>query len=205
MKYTPIHDLWYYSPLSIKNLDNIQKELIQLHLTETNRWKTNAFYTNISSKIAINKCAALTQFLHESGILHKFDRLLFSSHQTTSPFVHVDSLNPVFCQTSLNIPLIDCDGSYTAFYTSDVYPRMSIDEANFGWLYEHECKELCRVEVVQPMLVNTTILHRGITTKPSRLICGIRFNIPLTVEDLVSIGISEPFTQSYPMNDFGCK
>ena len=195
--YKPVFENWFYSYVEINNLKAIQEELTRLHLSENDRWKTNDYYTNISAKIALEKCVALREYLTECKILDKFDRLLFSSKQTTAKFVHIDSYNPAYCQTSLNIPLIDCENSYTAFYKSRIEPRQSTNEANFAWLHDYECEEINRVEVIRPMLVNTTILHRGIAPVESRLICGIRFSSPLTHEDALNLKITNPFFQEH--------
>jgi hypothetical protein len=45
------------------------------------------------------------------------------------------------------------------------------------------------------MLVNTTILHRGIIPNANRTLCGIRFTSPLTHEEIKNLGIDKPFVQ----------
>lgn len=200
--YTPINPNWFYSYVDIPNLEQIQKELINLSTYELPSWSTNKYYYNILAKTALEKCPGLAAYLVSVGLLDTTIRLLFSKNIDQQPQVaHVDSYNPQYCQHSLNIPLVDCKNSYTVWYGTKNTKLLDgtryglPPESNFASCPLEEAIELKRVEVTRPCVVNTTILHRGESNNPNRTICGIRFLTPLTFENMKALGIKKPFEQ----------
>jgi hypothetical protein len=200
--YNPIRTNWFYSYVDVPNLDSITTELIKLsedvvHLKR----RTNPFYVNVSAEDGIDACPTLKCYLQECGILTKLNRFLFSSNQVTSSVIHVDSYDPAYTQCSLNFALKHCENSYTAFYKTNLTTLIDSGKmglhapSNFAWTYAGAAEEIARVEVIRPMVVNTTILHRGITDNPFRSICGLRFIPELDEENLKQMGIKNPFTQ----------
>jgi hypothetical protein len=201
--YNPLHTDWFYSFLAIPNLENITTELINLKNSNVKQWRKNSYYVNILEEDARPLCPHVMQYLSNAGVAHKFERFLYSGNATTSDSVHIDSYDPAYCQTSLNIPLYDCEESYTAWYStkhkklndfSSTGINLNIGQ-QFAWLPITEVEEIARVEVTRPMLVNTTILHRGIIPNANRTLCGIRFTSPLTHEEIKNLGIDKPFVQ----------
>lgn len=202
--YKSIRPDWYYSFLDIPNLDKIREEMMSYYKSESVEFAFHSpLYKNVfRQNIDESTCPYTIEFLKSMNIYNKFERLLLSNGKTSASAVHVDTYDPNLCQMSLNIPLEYCEGSYTAFYKSDRKffnpghtENISKTMRNFAWLGIEEVTEITRVEVVRPMVVNTTILHRGINDNPDRSICCFRFTPNLTFDDLKQLGIDRPFEQ----------
>jgi hypothetical protein len=200
MIYTPMYEDWFYSKVDIPNLETIVKELISLKTSATRKHRTNEMYENIAAADIIN-CPVLMEYLTSVGIRSNLNRILFSSNIDKRSLVHVDSYNPIFQTFSLNIPLIECNNSYTVWYstTNKVLNDLSRfglqPDSNFAYANEADVTEIYRMEYTHPSLVNTTILHRGITNNPLRTIAGIRFNTAISVADMRNMGINSPLVQ----------
>jgi hypothetical protein len=200
MIYTPLYEAWFYSYVDIPDLDKIVAELILLKQTTTNIHRINEMYENVLQPNIIN-CPNLEEYLRNVGLYNNLNRILFSSNVDKKSLVHVDSYNPIFQTFSLNIPLIECENSYTAWYstTNKILNDLSrfglSPETNFAYSDEADVTEVYRVEYTRPMLINTTILHRGIADNPRRTIASIRFNTMLSVTDMRNMGIHTPLVQ----------
>jgi hypothetical protein len=197
LKYDPLYPGWYYSYVDIPNYEEIKQELLDLYKSGIVSTRSNPDYYNVSVG-DIKNCPKLFQYLSIVGVFDKFSRVLFSTNVPRTDVVHVDGYHPTTKNHfSLNIPLIDCEDSYTAFYkycgnhlrfkieTYHHYASMSMDKV----------EEIARVECTRPVLVNTTILHRGLTNKLTRTLASIRFHPALTVEELRNLGIKNPLVQ----------
>jgi len=204
MNYTILYPNWFYSYLDIPNLEEIQKELITLFESGVNRYERNKLYCNFPSIIVLSKCPELKKYLISKGLIGKFNRVLFSKdvNAERKTKVHVDSYDPTITTHSLNIGLTDCKNSYTVWYKTDKTKLRDSSEfgldpvKNYAYLFLEEAEEIKRVEYNdRPVLVNTTILHRGVAEFSSRLICGLRFFPELTNGDIKRLGIINPHIQ----------
>lgn len=200
--YKPINPHWFYSFLDIPKLDVIREELINVKRSDVRNWSRNNNYYNISAKDILPLCPELSNYLQNVKLYEKTDRLLFSMNMSnSSDYCHVDTYEPIYCTHSLNLPLIDCTDSYTCWYSTKNKElidatRFNLDpQRNFAICHMSEAEEIKRVEVTRPMIVNTTILHKGEAKTDSRLICGIRFKVPLGLSDMVNLGVKSPFIQ----------
>jgi hypothetical protein len=204
MKYTPLHKDWYYSYVDIPNLDNIKEEIIRLIKTSNQKYEVNLIYSNYTRKTVFKNCPHLKEYLCRIELDKKFNRMLVSKDLSLEKKqkVHVDTYDPNITTHSLNIGLLDYKESYTAWYkTNKVKLRESSEFGlnpitNYAYLFVEEAEEINRVEYDnRPILVNTTILHKGISDKKTRLICGLRFSPELTEEDIKRMGIKNPHIQ----------
>jgi hypothetical protein len=206
--YKKLHKDWFYSFLEIENIEPLIKELIELRDSDVKKYYINKYYINILKDDIGDRAPLLSAYIKSTGLEHKFQRLLFSAYFETAEAAHIDTYDPKYCSVSLNIPLTDCAGSYTAWYATDKNTLFDITTTgrdpvkhgqtigqHFAYLPIDEVEEICRVETTRPMLVNTTVLHRGIVPGPSRTIVGIRFNSELTNEEVHRLGVEQPFTQ----------
>jgi hypothetical protein len=194
--YVPNKPDWHYTFINVSNLEKIQKELLYIRNNLSPSMQYNEHYTNYLKEHIVEYIPTLREYLEEVGVYEKLYRIVFSAKrepgQKIQSGIHVDSLDKGYTY-SLNIPLVDCENTYTAWYEGPVEkydqtknPFIGTNEgalAYFGFVREHLAKEVCRVETTRPMLVNTTIPHRGLTTKPSRVISSIRFIPDLTDEE----------------------
>ena len=204
MNYSILYPDWFYSYLDIPNLEEIKKELINLLETGVERYEVNRLYCNFPSKIVLSNCPELKKYLMNARLIKKFNRVLFSKdvNAERKTKVHVDSYDPRITTHSLNIGLADCENSYTVWYKTDKIKLRDSSEfgldpvKNYAYLFLEEAEEIKRVEYKdKPVLVNTTILHRGVAELSSRLICGLRFAPELTNDDIKRLGIKSPHIQ----------
>ena len=202
--YTPLYTDWYYSYLDIPGLEQIKTELIKFIQSTEEKYKLNPLYSNFRAEVVMNKCPLLAKYLSDVGLKEKFNRLLISGDVNVEKRakVHVDAYDPQFTTHSLNIGLKDYEQSYTAWYKTkriklrDSSPLGLNPSTNYAYLFMEEVEEINRIEYkLRPVLVNTTILHKGISDKSTRLICGLRFWPELTNEDIKKLGIENPHTQ----------
>jgi hypothetical protein len=196
--YQPLYPGWYYSYVDIPDYEDIQKELLSLLHSGIKGKQTNPDYYNVYKHQMLTTCPKLFKYLSDVGILNKFQRVLFSTNVKRSDVVHVDGFHPITRNHfSLNIPLIDCENSYTAFYKYDK-PNLTchaITYHHFAYTTMDTVEEVARVECIRPVLVNTTILHRGISDKLTRTLVGLRFFPALTIKELKQLGIKNPLVQ----------
>jgi len=217
LEYNPLNTDWYFNYINIPNLENIQKELIELrsiYNKDGNVYKGKDRYWALTSKeFSITEtCPLLSQYLNDVGILSKFRWILFNSASVEEPElfppfgkppIHIDSYDPKVTQFSINLPLIDCDNSYFAWFSTNNkklipanYFDSSLNPATTQALaFRNNCTEIKRVECNKPMILNTTILHKAFVYKKTRLMAGIRFNPNLDVEDMKQLGINQPLVQ----------
>ena len=193
-KYQPIDTHWRYSYTDIPNLKTIEKELITLFKSDAPRKQFSPFYVNVY-KQDVKNCPKLLEYIDGLGLLHKFMRVLFSISgglDINTSLPHADSFEPTIgIRYSLNIPLIDAEDSYTAFYDkeigSDVYYGPETRTA-----YAHTMEgltEIDRLYYTQPAILNTSVMHVGRATSLDRLLAGIRFTPELTYEELSRFGV----------------
>jgi hypothetical protein len=188
MIYTPLNKDWYYTYLDIPDLDTIKQELLMLFSTTTKKMVRNAGYVNIFRNNIVN-CPTFMSYLASKGLDKKLNRIMYTEG-LLAPNPHVDSGNPNNCTYSLNIPLVDAEDSYTAWYATDkthLLDRSNLGhnpEHTVGWVDIEDATEVARLQYTQPALVNTTILHRGLVDRPSRILCCIRFWPELTAREV---------------------
>ena len=203
--YRPMYEGWYYSYVDIPNIEVIREELINLVQSDIVGYRTNPTAYNIDGKVVLEQCPELEKYLKGFGIDKTFNRLLISRKisEVGDKMVHVDSYNPKYSQTSLNIGLVDYEGSYLSWHKTDtqqLYDSAQFGlnpEKNFAFIEVEKTKEVCRLKYdKQVALVNTTILHKGNAQKNTRIIGGLRFIPELTEQNLISMGISSPYKQS---------
>ena len=196
--YRPVHPNWFYSYVDIPNLEVIRQELIDLVNAGESGVRTNPTAYNISKEDVIENCQEVVKYLKEMQLLDKFDRLLITKKTTSEAdgMVHVDTYDPKYLTQSLNIGLIDYEGSYTSWHSTDIKVLHDtsqfgmVPDRNFAFIEVENTKEICRLYYdKRAALVNTTILHKGNAQQPNRIICGFRFVPDLSDEDIKRMGI----------------
>jgi hypothetical protein len=168
---------WLYSRIRIPDIEKIKTELITAHaeLTALNAGVMyNPLYVNFYAASLLPKTPILAKFLSDNNLLHRLQRCMFAKTDATVPNrIHIDSANGSV-KYSMNIPLVDCDGTYTAFYQ----PLPMISNPARAFLIadnESEAVEIDRVECTTPIIINTNIPHVGISTKQTRQMAFLRF------------------------------
>lgn len=197
-KYRPLNAHWLASPIEIDNLEEIQKELayFQTTLGYHNVTKYNSFYTNVFRDDVLPYTPLLRAWLASKQLLNKFQRLLYTANMTAGSPPHVDTLDPNICSYSINIPLSNCEGTYTAWYeytdlTQTLTQQTRLYNASMAATVEpsSEYREIHRIETTRPYIVNTTVLHGAVCTNPLRRLVGLRFQPELNSLDIKRLGI----------------
>jgi|GEM_PF-6955385 len=198
LRYTPINPNWFYSYVDVPNLEAIRKELINAVIAGECGVRTNPTAYNIYKEELLGSCHELHKYLKDMQLLHKFDRLLITKKTSgeADNMVHVDTYDPKYLTQSLNIGLIDYEGSYTSWHATeetklhDTAQFGMVPDRNFAFIEMDKTKEVCRLYYdTRAVLVNTTILHRGNAQKANRIICGLRFVPDLTDKELIRLGV----------------
>ena len=200
MIYTPNRPDWYYSYVDLPNLEKIKQELLFVRDNINVGAQYQPFYVNYFKNDIVQYIPTVCDYLKAVGLYNKFYRIIFSAKKTLNDklqsHIHVDTLAKSFIY-SLNIPLIECEDTYTAWYNGKVevfdQTKNSFLKTNqgsinhFGVVDESNATEICRVETVKPMLINTTIPHRALTTCPGRVLACIRFVPDLTESEFTRL------------------
>lgn len=203
MGYSPLRADWFWNLVQVPDLDRITAELLDLRDAGLIGIKLNQFYVNFNSADVLRGCPELKSYLESACIGDILERALFSTDNQAAP-IHVDTYDPKYCQMALNFPLKDCAESYLVFYSSktkDLIPANAVNpslarETNFAVCRACDANEIARLEYLQPALVNTSVLHKGIAQSASRVIVSLRFTRPLTPAEAIALGcIGEPFVQ----------
>jgi hypothetical protein len=200
MNYTPSKPDWFYSYVHIENLEKIQQELLFVRENISPGAQFQSYYVNYFRKDIEEYIPSLCDYLKTVSLYDKFFRIVLSSKkkpgEDLKSGIHVDQITKRFIY-SLNIPVLDCENTYTAWYKGEVelfdqtnnpYIRTNHNRTNhFGVVNEQNATEICRVETIRPMLINTTIPHRALTNKATRIIACIRFVPDITDEEILRL------------------
>jgi len=191
LEYNPNKPNWYYSYVNIPNLEKIKEELLFVRENVSPSSLTQIHYSAYFTKDVVDYVPNLYEYLKSVGLHEKLHYILFSAKNAPgTPLqksnIHIDHIDKRITH-SLNIPLLDCENTHTVWYKGQV--RFLVEKVlssgvkqlkHYALLDEELATEMCRVETVRPMLVNTSIPHRGIHNCPTRILSGIRFLPDLT-------------------------
>ena len=184
-KSTP--DWLYQTPnLSEDALPTIRKELQKLSLyTKDNLVPyTSTFslygHDDEEKQRIMAACPTLQQELHRLNLLQNFHFVGFVSVDANKDFPpHIDTLD-----VGLNIPLYNCDGTYTVWYDAEIldqpFPDYVIASPFVKAARIVDAKnavEIGRVEANRPWWINTNVPHRPETHHDQlRMAASIRFH-----------------------------
>jgi hypothetical protein len=176
---------WLYKLVTIEKLEQIQKELVPL------LYKFNPHFDIPQDKIGylpiekkdIEKFAPT--YVEYIDSLNLLDRWTFSLIITVSNIseesIHVDTQNYNYRCYGLNLPLINCENTYTVWYegTLDQTPVETLNPRLKSSRYIDKnlpYHEIGRLEVTNPAWVNVCIPHKpeNNNTKP-RAVISTRF------------------------------
>lgn len=160
---------WLYKLVEVKNLEKIQKELIPI-LYKFNPYfnipQPKIGYTPIERKEIEEFSPTYVDYIKSLGLL---DRWIFSLIITVSNIseesIHVDTQNFNYRCYGLNLPLINCENTYTVWYegTLDQTPVETENKRLKSSRYIDKSlpyHEIGRLEVTQPAWVNVCIPHK---------------------------------------------
>lgn len=172
---------WRYRYVTIPNLETIQSELYEafniVYDNDVNQMTPD--YVFGRGYIIEEYLPKTKEFLNELGILDRWAFVGFvTGNKGESLPLHVDTLDWKRICYGLNIPVLNCEKTYTAFYDAQVKERAYSDkERKTAHICDEETAiEIDRVECDRPMWINHTIPHKPIMTheKP-RIMASLRF------------------------------
>jgi hypothetical protein len=172
---------WLYHPANLDDnlLPQIQKELKKFFLSNKNQSLVPMTSTYIEY-YDITTCPTLIQQLEQWDLYTKFWGLAFISVDSTKIFPpHVDA--DVDC--ALNIPVFNCEGTYTVWYDGVITDNELPDYAKGIKIAEisriadpKTVKEIGRCDSSIPHWLNINVLHRPETTHDQfRVAASLRF------------------------------
>jgi hypothetical protein len=180
---------WLYQSPALDNdaLPALQKELIKLYLHIKDRSfvpLTSTFFSYGPSpterKHVFDSCPVLEQELLRLKLLDKFFFVAFVSVDTSKEFPpHVDDR-----VVGLNIPLLNCDDTYTVWYDAKILDQPFPDYV-IGSEYVSRARitdkkhavEIGRTEANRPLWIRTNVTHRPETHHDKfRLAASVRFH-----------------------------
>ena len=174
---------WTYKPVQITNFSAIQDELklALYHIIPTFEYMPPAFNfvwrQDIESLIP-----AYCELLRSFDIFDKWEYSAFITTNANIPFpIHVDSTEWETRCYGLNIPVINCEGTYTMFYDAEIEDTMVTDVSDtknsYRLIKENTNPILIdKLESSNPAWVNLSVPHAPFSThsKP-RAIFSSRF------------------------------
>jgi hypothetical protein len=174
---------WCYRPVAINNIQTLQQELLavaQHEIKDIQQLQPNFHY--IPREQIEHLMPECMQFLDGLGLLSRWKYLAFvtGNHGHSLP-LHVDTRDWTTRCYGLNIPVLNCAGSYTVFYRAAIDRPTQQDptdpRASAWFCREDTAVEIDRIESVQPHWVNVCIPHRPLITHDlPRILSSFRFS-----------------------------
>jgi hypothetical protein len=176
-----------YKTLDISNLDQIKEELN--NVIQKNSFGFRAGDTNLIKE----HCPSLIDYLQKVNLLDRWKdtgvSILTNSYRSLK--IHSDSLDPQRIY-ALNIPVSNCENSYTVWYKANEGVTPIIDKYGepkkmvYSFQYKSEdVEEIDRMESSNPAFVNVKVPHSGISFNDSvRCLISLRFIPNITEEEI---------------------
>jgi hypothetical protein len=172
---------WCYKKADVYNLQNVQEEL----RTVLPRYDNGSISFSIIWKKQIQKSLPLTtKMLSDMNIIERWSHVILVKMQDDKWTPHIDWHDWREQCFSLNIPLQNVGGTFTAFYRAKIIekrPEKSEHRKGTGETHRmvdpKTAEEICRVDADQPLWINTSIPHTPIVDHDKlRINACFRFN-----------------------------
>lgn len=180
---------WLYKPVHVNYLEQIKKEFLNIYEQHySNIFKDRGFaFTYLDKDIVRDNAPTYIQFLNDLKLYDKWTSCIFvgtngEKRSIDSP-IHVDTEDWQTRSYALNLPVMNCENSYTVFYNATKpNPQAYLgDEPVTGWAtargFEFDgAVEIGRWNVEKPAWINVCIPHRAENNNSNpRLIVSSRF------------------------------
>lgn len=160
---------WLYKPIEVNNLAQIQKEILPIILKKIPNFMFAQpdFYRLLPEDIE-PFAPSYIEFIKKFGI---YERWTMSAVVTTGKGldypIHIDSKNWHKICYGLNIPIINCEDTYTVWYDAEIAGPMHAE----GDFRESACiqkentiaKEIDRWSANKPAWINVSVPHRPVS------------------------------------------
>jgi hypothetical protein len=169
---------WLYKPAKINQdwYTQIRGELLQVFKYKFKGVPLNTiksqFVVPASREYVIDNCPILMQQLKEYGLFDHFLALamiVVGPNDNAYP-IHVDTINQGFMSLGLNIPVLNCENSYTAWYDTEILYHESFNSQIItakGYTTAVPCDsehavEIARCDANQPHWINVVKPHNAV-------------------------------------------
>lgn len=178
-----------YKFVNIDNLEQLQKEVLDtigtLNESDINLKMSYAWSEILSKNITLNKA------LYKLKLHKKIKHIGIITLPPDADFVihHDSTLDSTGHKLSLNIPIANCNNTYTIFYESIETPveqycnDFITTNCQSYWQYDpSSCTEIARIEMNQPCLIDVSVPHNAINpTNKLRVLMLVRLSSDATV------------------------
>lgn len=176
---------WFYKPIQIENLEEIQKELLTVLYKKIPNFDTAAPLFHYTSREEVEPYAPLyTNYIKSLGLLDKWigSPIITTNYHYKFP-IHIDNYDWVEMSYGLNIPIINCEDTYTVWYDAEIQDERpdlaKTDPKNVSRLIKPNTptRELARWHMKDPAWINVSIPHAPVSNhnKP-RALLSARFS-----------------------------
>ena len=182
---------WCYKSVTVLNLLEIQNELKQILykiMPEFDNYNSTIIkYIPLERKDIEPYCPLYTEYIKSLGLIDRWNFSLLSiiansSKEYSENNIHVDTENWQYRCYGLNLPIVNCEGTYTVWYEGSLEDNNAtadnqrLKSARF-LRTDLPYHEIARIESSNPAWVNVSIPHVAMSThgKP-RAAFSARFN-----------------------------
>jgi hypothetical protein len=172
---------WYYKPIVVPELDIIQDEVNKFLPTLISKQQEIGFYYIKRDQIeTLFPC--YTAMLEKLGLLDRwtYSAILATEGRKEFP-IHVDAIDWENRCFGLNIPILNCENSWTVWYDADIDLSPTTDDYDprnsARFCSSKNAVELCRMPASTPAWINISKPHRPVTEHNQlRAIISARFS-----------------------------
>lgn len=172
---------WCFKPVDVPNLSEIQSEF-QAILTELISLDERYKYFHIDRARIESKVPSYAKFLKSIGLLDRwqYSAVIVTTGNDEFP-IHVDALDWTERCYALNLPIQNCDDSYTIWYDAKVNTDPIPGDETSNRLLARFCHpenaiEIARMPASTSAWVNIALPHRPVTDHNKlRAIVSARF------------------------------
>ena len=176
---------WFYKPIQIENLEAIQQELLKVLYKKIPNFDEAAPLFHYTTREEVEPYAPLyTELIRSLGLLDKWiaSPIITTNHQYAFP-IHIDNADWLTNCYGLNIPIINCEDTYTVWYDAEIQEeRPELDKSNpknVSRLVKRgtPATEIARWHMKDPAWINVSIPHAPVSNhnKP-RALLSARFS-----------------------------
>lgn len=180
---------WYWHECGItdEELKNVQQEVLASMPNILPNYKEKGQFTSLAKDSTHNASPALVAYLKRIGLYDRWQSVIYivvnSTEQDAWP-IHIDEENR-HRRIALNIPITNCEGSYTAWYETkapnynpEADPRtLSGNKRKVPVYYDTgTATEVYRKEASVPFFINAAVPHRPVPGELTpRVMLSLRF------------------------------
>lgn len=179
---------WLYKPVKVSNLVKVQKEVLDLQADHySDLFKGRGFcFVYLDKELLKTQAPSYVQMLSSLGLDDRWTSSIIIGTTGTSRLedsaIHIDTENWQERCYGLNIPLLNCEESWTVWYDAkERDPNGYLgDEPHTGWgtarSYTNNATEIGRMPATETAWVNVCVPHRPeCDHSNTRLILSTRF------------------------------